>query len=293
MAQPNSKANQNLTRGIHVGVAFEKLEYMLGRGWLKPGLSLLDIGSSNLYSAEPDALARFVSCLDGEHDSALVEKLSAGSAYGPNGGLNESFIGPLLEHVGLTYLSLDIAPGYRTQVLDLNSQPLPQDLHGKFDLVINFGTTEHVMNQANAFEVIHDATKPGGLMIHELPILGWMEHCYITYKPRMFLDIAGANGYELVDFAYRQPVTGKRVFGIIEAYESYFPGLAGAAARQPELADMVAIDLSGYFVFRRTSAAPFKTPLELSTAVYGDVLVNTQKRGLGARIRSLLSRHLR
>jgi hypothetical protein len=51
-----------------------------------------------------------------------------------------------------------------------------------FDLVINAGTTEHVSNQENAFRVIHDLTKRGGMMNHEVPAGGMIDHGFFSYQ---------------------------------------------------------------------------------------------------------------
>jgi hypothetical protein len=55
----------------------------------------------------------------------------------------------------------------------LNHEPTPQKFVGDFDLVVNFGTTEHLLNQYNAFKVIHDATKVGGVY-SALSSLRWL-----------------------------------------------------------------------------------------------------------------------
>src|SRR5437667_2867193 len=44
---------------------------------------------------------------------------------------------------------------------------------GQYDLVTNHGTTEHLFNQAIAFENIHKLTAPGGVMVHMLPFQGY------------------------------------------------------------------------------------------------------------------------
>lgn len=53
--------------------------------------------------------------------------------------------------------------------LDL-SEPVYRQLHGRFDLVTDFGTLEHVVaDQQQAFRNVHELTKPGGVMVHCLP----------------------------------------------------------------------------------------------------------------------------
>jgi cyclopropane fatty-acyl-phospholipid synthase-like methyltransferase len=57
--------------------------------------------------------------------------------------------------------------------LDLNHDIVPEDWRSRFDLLINAGTTEHVVNHDNAFRVMHDLVKVGGFMIHEVPVAGF------------------------------------------------------------------------------------------------------------------------
>src|SRR3990172_13378955 len=110
----------------------------------------------------------------------------------------------------MEYLAFDIAYGYRTTILDLNCAVLPASLQKRFDLVLNFGTTEHILNQLNCFKVIHDATKVGGYIYHSLPAVGYVNHGYITYTGRCFFDVAGFNEYELVACWFDGPSGGDR-----------------------------------------------------------------------------------
>jgi hypothetical protein len=55
-----------------------------------------------------------------------------------------------------------------------------------------------VLNQYNAFRLIHDATAVGGLMYHGVPMAGDFGHGFISYHPKFFLRLAEANAYEVV-----------------------------------------------------------------------------------------------
>ena len=99
--------------------------------------------------------------------------------------------------LGFDYCSLDTDGKHGALVLDLNFDAAPEDRKASFDIVANNGTTEHVFNQANAFEVIQ-ATKVGGLMINILPFRGYADHCFFAYHPDLFEALARANGYELL-----------------------------------------------------------------------------------------------
>jgi SAM-dependent methyltransferase len=85
--------------------------------------------------------------------------------------------------------------------LDLNK---PIDLQRQFDVVMNLGTVEHVFNVAQAMQTIHDHTRPGGLMIHGMPLSGWVEHGFYAFNSTFYFDVARANGYEVVLALYAE-----------------------------------------------------------------------------------------
>lgn len=80
----------------------------------------------------------------------------------------------------------------------------------QFDLVTNFGTTEHVFNQATAFENIHHLTKKGGIMIGVVPAQGAINHGYFNYHPQFFKELAAHNKYEVLDVSYT--IINKRIY---------------------------------------------------------------------------------
>jgi len=102
---------------------------------------------------------------------------------------------PLWEWLGFTYAAIDVDRSPGSIPLDLNFDSVPREQRGRYDLVTNFGTTEHVMNQLNAFRVIHDLTRVGGVMLHRLPAQGHLTHGLINYDPKFFWLLARANGY--------------------------------------------------------------------------------------------------
>src|ERR1700691_3549825 len=185
-----------------MGVTLKALNDLREKGLLKKGAAVLDFGPSNLYSASEQGIRQFAAAYDTTIDDATIRRLSEGSSYGPGGTRNESFAGELLDLVGLTYHSIDIADGYRTTIIDLNTQPLPKNFVAAFDVILNLGKTEHILNQMACFGAIHDATKAGGHMVHQLPALGWLDHCYFLYTGRFFFDLAGYNDYELSFFEW-------------------------------------------------------------------------------------------
>lgn len=281
-----------------MGIAFTYIEKMDKLGLFHQGMRILDIGSSNLYSATSDGIVEFLrkygsASLTGVE--AFAERLAAGSAYDPvRGGLNEAFVGELFEKAGMGYESLDIAAGFRTTILDLNSTVLPASFQGKFDLVLNFGTTEHILNQLNCFKVIHDATKVGGHIYHSLPAVGYVNHGYITYTGRCFFDVAACNEYELEACWFDGPGGSNCIYDSLQAYSSHFPVLKAAVAQfatteQGRMLRQINIpDIGINVVYRKVKDKPFRGALETSTSVGAIPLSVTAAYGvsIGAAVAS-------
>lgn len=73
---------------------------------------------------------------------------------------------------------------------------------GDFDVVTNFGTSEHVFNQAAIMRFMHELLKPGGIVLHVVPAAGGRDHGFFNYHPSFFWDLARCNGYEVLDLRY-------------------------------------------------------------------------------------------
>lgn len=77
------------------------------------------------------------------------------------------------ESQGVEHTSVDLNGEGGALALDLQE---PLNL-GQFDIVTNFGTTEHVENQEPVWRNIHEALKPGGILISTTPFPGdWPDH---------------------------------------------------------------------------------------------------------------------
>jgi len=106
---------------------------------------------------------------------------------------------PFWESLGFTYNAVEYGGHRGVTSLDLNRDRVPDALCASFDLVVNAGTTEHVVNQDNAFRVVHDLTKVGGVMLHELPGGGMLTHGVVSYNPQFFWLLCRFNNYEVFD----------------------------------------------------------------------------------------------
>jgi SAM-dependent methyltransferase len=156
---------------------------------IRPGAKMLDIGASELFcSDDPESLNRLLAHFGATPYAADDLARMA----------NRAFAGDLFERAGLFYEAVDISSYPRTMVVDLNRGRLPFWKRSRYDLVMNCGTTEHVLNQLNAFRLIHDACKVGGVMYHGVPMAGDFSHGMFNYTPLFFVRLAEANGYEIM-----------------------------------------------------------------------------------------------
>lgn len=237
----------------------------------RSGLKVLDIGSSNLYQATAQEITDYVTAFGGKESPAALQefsdRLARGSAYDPvKGGINESFAGELIERCGMSYLSMDIAKGYKTEVFDLNHEDLPPQHQGAYDVVMNIGTTEHVFNQYNSFKVAHEAAHVGSYMVHQLPASGYTDHGYYMYAGRFFFELAGYNKYEITDVWYDGPAGDDDLYLSLRRYASLNPALAKLSMEAP-------VKIPNYMItviYKKTQNLAFAGTLETSTSV-GDI----------------------
>jgi len=80
----------------------------------------------------------------------------------------------------------------------------PLALTEQFDVSINNGTAEHIFNIAQVFRTMHEWTSTGGLILHESPFTGWIDHGFYCLQPTLFYDLAAANCYEVVTVAIEE-----------------------------------------------------------------------------------------
>lgn len=96
---------------------------------------------------------------------------------------------------GVIHTSIDLNGSDEALPLDL-SQPI--SLKKKFDVITNYGTSEHVNDQYECFKNIHNLSKKGGVIIHGVPLIGnWRKHGRYHYSEEFFSQLASACKYEI------------------------------------------------------------------------------------------------
>lgn len=154
---------------------------------LPRGGSLLEIGEANWYGdAEPD-----FPC-DDRGNLFSVAKAFYAATFAPS-----------------RVESIDLHGTPSAYRLDLNEEHehavIPRN---HYDVIINHGTAEHIFNIAQVFRTMHDCCADGGLMIHESPFTGWIDHGFYCLHPTLFYDVAAANNYEIVLIALEEIKSG-------------------------------------------------------------------------------------
>lgn len=149
-----------------MGINIQTLECLQRHNLLQPGTSMLELGGQNLYFGE---------------EFGRVAK-------------------QYFENLGIRHTSIDIYECNGSLIQDLRR---PFDL-GKFDVVTDFGTIEHVDSGVEgtymAFRNVHDACKVGGHMVHNLPLTGnWPLHGDTYYDQAWIARLAKDNSYDVLE----------------------------------------------------------------------------------------------
>lgn len=102
---------------------------------------------------------------------------------------------------GWRHVSIDLNGLGGALKLDLQ-QPLDVPaLGGPFDVVTNYGTTEHVEEQEPCWCNVNALVKVGGLLVSCTP-LDWPRHGRWYPREEWYREFADLNGYEIIDLWY-------------------------------------------------------------------------------------------
>ena len=102
-----------------------------------------------------------------------------------------------------------------TLIHDLNF-PVPPELHGRYDVVIDGGTLEHVFHVPVAFENCMKLTKVGGHVVVITNINNLVGHGFYQFGPELFYRaFSQENGFEVVRMVALEDTFGRSsVFGV-------------------------------------------------------------------------------
>ena len=119
--------------------------------------------------------------------------------------------------------TLDLFPDERPDIIaDLNT-PFPADLWNRFDLVIDSGTAEHCFNIKEVLGNAVRALKVGGVVMHILPMSGWVGHGFYQFSPDVFSAFYKRNGFSEIEIMIELRI-GFKMFYFVYDPEKPLPG---------------------------------------------------------------------
>jgi SAM-dependent methyltransferase len=79
-------------------------------------------------------------------------------------------------------------------IYDFN-QPMPTEMHNRFEVVFDGGAIEHLFHIPNALSNINALLKLGGRAIHHSPTHNFVDHGFYCVQPTLYYDFYEANAY--------------------------------------------------------------------------------------------------
>lgn len=166
-------------------------------------------------------------------------------------------------------------------VHDMNA---PIDAREPFSVVADFGTLEHVLNVAVAFDNVARLCATGGHILHVLPGNNFSGHGFYQYSPEFFFQVyAPERGYE-----------GTRVFAAVTGDDAHWYEIAAPSAvgRRVNLTSRRPFNM--LVLTRKTSEAPPLTTRPVQQSDYVALWQESEgkreqvaRTWLGERVRTL------
>ncbi|MGA3006919.1 MAG: class I SAM-dependent methyltransferase [Opitutaceae bacterium] len=119
-------------------------------------------------------------------ESLIRSALSAGSAY-----RNDTYCERLLiDYFGASSVdSIDCSSFEKASVIHDLNRPVPPELCGLYDTVIDAGTSEHIFEVTAVLKNCSRLLKPGGQIIHIVPANNFCGHGFWQFSPELFFSL--------------------------------------------------------------------------------------------------------
>ncbi len=156
--------------------------------------ALFDLGSQDVFFStqeEIDRMCALIADRGGDTGRFLSEVGERVPASCP--------AGVVFANLGYEYACCDVDRRPGTVYLDFNALPDVGHLFGKFDFVVNSGTTEHVLSSAHAFFYMHNLATVGGILYNNVPMFGMGNHGIINHTPKFWHTLHWMNQYQLIE----------------------------------------------------------------------------------------------
>ena len=258
-----------------MGIGSETIELLLGlrdEGYLRDRSQVMEIGAqqlANTFLSASDRIAFLGKMFGISQPFKLPPPVQSHLVHGQLEHLNSEapFARDFWLWLGFDYAAVDIDGSPGSIPLDLNYDSVPSEQIGKYDLVTNFGTTEHVANQLNAFKLIHDLTRHGGLMMHQLPAQGMLNHGLVNYNLKFFWMLGRSNGYKFVRANFHQ---SSHFYGLPQDLQDFLDLSDPSGAQNRRTFKFADAALS--VVLEKSFDIPFVSPIDVASGTQTDIV---------------------
>jgi len=155
------------------------------------------------------------------------------------GGETENFLRAFLGAGSIE--ALDYSDYEGAQLLHDMNQPVAEDMVGRFDVVYDGGTLEHIFNFPTAIANLMRMTKVGGRVFMSTPANNFFGHGFYQFSPElMFRVFAPENGFEIrtvqvLETRYPSPELSRNRIAYEVADPAAVHGRVGLLTKRPVL----------------------------------------------------------
>ncbi len=122
---------------------------------------------------------------------------------------------------------------------------------GRYDTVIDYGTSEHVFNPLQSLVNAYNLLRDGGVYVFDLPVSGWISHAVYQFTPSFFISLGQTPFFELEHLLFHRK-RGDRILRI-KHYNNFSYGQVNGSKRY-----------SAWGVLRKRAGDGLEAPLALA-----------------------------
>ena len=119
-----------------------------------------------------------------------------------------------------TVASLDASPFEGAALIHDLNMPIPASLKGRFSVVYDGGTLEHIFNVPQALRNCMEMLREGGTFIQHSPANNFMGHGFYQFSPELIYQVfSRTNGFEVVAVFLLEHIRGGRWYTVANPAE--------------------------------------------------------------------------
>ena len=146
-------------------------------------------------------------------------------------GFAEAFFTDLLSATSVT--SFDYSDYQGVDITHDFNQPVDESLHGRFDVLIDGGSLEHIFDIRSALSNYMSLVRRGGSVFLHIPANNLLGHGFYQFSPELFYRVFGPeNGYKVDDILLTEsPFSSVEISRRQKCYRTFDPSDHGKRAR--------------------------------------------------------------